>query len=146
MFAWDHDVSNLNGSSSVIIIISLFIDSQTEYITPLDIALGNSDHTQIELLQTFGARTGHNIVDNSALVIQHHWKVFMRRFSGVESIYRLNVSDSVSNHEETKIGKMADEKESKHEDNTVFSSDEKQTDTYITTKVPSYMIINFLFI
>ena len=65
----------------------------------MDIALGNSDHEQIQLLQSFGARTGHSIVDNSALVIQHRWRIFKRRFSNVDSIYRSNLSDSISSYE-----------------------------------------------
>ena len=69
----------------------------------------------------------------------------MRRFSGVDSIYRLNVSDSVSNHEEAKIEEMANEKENEHEDNAVFS-DEKQSDTDIKTQVRSYIVIDSLFI
>ena len=80
----------------LILFIHLF---QTDFVTPLDIALGNSDHDQIQLLQSFGAKTGHCVVDNSALVIQHRWKVFKRRFSAADSIYRSNLSDSVSNHE-----------------------------------------------
>lgn len=65
----------------------------------MDIALGNSDHGHIQLLQSFGAKTGHCVVDNSALVIQHQWKVFKRRFSAVDSTYRSNLSDSISYHD-----------------------------------------------
>eukprot|EP00112_Aurelia_sp_Birch-Aquarium-sp1_P010726 Seg2284.4 transcript_id=Seg2284.4/GoldUCD/mRNA.D3Y31 product=Inversin protein_id=Seg2284.4/GoldUCD/D3Y31 len=118
---------------------ALVIANETEYITPLDIALGNSDHTQIELLQTFGARTGRSIVVNSSLVIQHQWKVFTRRFSGVDSIYRLNVSDSISNHEETKTEKI--EKENEHEDNDVIS-DEKEADTNATNQVLGHSLVD----
>ncbi|XP_065052326.1 serine/threonine-protein phosphatase 6 regulatory ankyrin repeat subunit A-like [Rhopilema esculentum] len=78
---------------------SLVTTNETDFVTPLDIALGNSDHEQIQLLQSFGARTGHSIVDNSALVIQHRWRIFKRRFSNVDSIYRSNLSDSVSSYE-----------------------------------------------
>ena len=66
-------------------------------MTPLDIALGNSDHDQIQLLQKYGAMTGHCVVNNSALIIQHHWRVFKRRVA--DSICGSNVYEWVDSHE-----------------------------------------------
>ena len=63
----------------------------------MDIAVGNSDHDQIQLLQKFGAKTGHCVINNSALIIQHRWRVFKRR--AVDSICESNLCKWAGNHE-----------------------------------------------
>ena len=77
-------------------IICYFILFQTDFVSPLDIALQNNDHHLIDVLQRFGAKTGHRIVDNAALVIQNQWRVFKHRFSATVSVYPSNFSDSIS--------------------------------------------------
>ena len=62
----------------------------------MDIALENSDHQLIDVLQRFGAKTGHRIVDNAALVIQNQWRVFKHRFSATDSVCPSNFSDSIN--------------------------------------------------
>ncbi len=74
---------------------------QSDYVTPLDIALGNSDLASIQLLQKYGARTGHSIAENSALIIQNRWKVYKRRYSGIDSSLKSYPSDSVSTIEKS---------------------------------------------
>ena len=68
-------------------------------MTPLDIALGNMDSDQIQLLQRFGAKTGHYIVGSSALIIQRRWKIFKRRISAADWVYRSNLNDGIGYHD-----------------------------------------------
>jgi len=75
---------------------ALITTNETDFVSPLDIALQNNDHHLIDVLQRFGAKTGHRIVDNAALVIQNQWRVFKHRFSATVSVYPSNFSDSIS--------------------------------------------------
>eukprot|EP00794_Sanderia_malayensis_P017414 gene17414-19157_t len=74
----------------------LVVTNKNEYVTPLDIALANNDLNSIQLLQQYGARTGHSIADNASLIIQDGWKMYRRRVSGLESSMKSFISESVS--------------------------------------------------
>ena len=45
----------------------------------MDLALENGNYKLIKLLRSYGAQTGHCMLSNAAIRIQHYWKMYRKR-------------------------------------------------------------------
>ncbi|XP_065655150.1 serine/threonine-protein phosphatase 6 regulatory ankyrin repeat subunit B isoform X7 [Hydra vulgaris] len=57
---------------------NVLMHGKDEY-TPLDLALENGNYKLIKLLRSYGAQTGHCVLSNAAIKIQHYWKMYRKR-------------------------------------------------------------------